>query len=219
MNWQPIARICSHGDTRYTHSWQGIFPPAAPLPDQVSEADELYQNAGEKGRPDREPLDPPRRRANKARGHGTWQSDRVPIFGVVGRASGQLRLHLCKQSNRTTLEPLLMTDTRKGAIVNTDEWSAYQHITANGRIHRTVCHTPGRREWARDDDGDGIREVHNNTMEGIWTGCRNSLRLFRGISKWFLAGYITVFECSHNLKSVTPTLIRAMMMPSTTQPT
>jgi hypothetical protein len=59
----------------------------------------------------------------------------------------------------------------------------------------------------------------STTTQGIWPGCRNFLRLFRGVSKWFLAGYITVFECSHNLKSVTPTLIRAMMMSSTTQPT
>ena len=45
------------------------------------------------------------------------------------------------------------------------------------------------------------------------------LRFFRGISKWFLDGYIAVFECSRNLKWVTPTLIKAMMTPSTTQPT
>ena len=56
-------------------------------------------------------------------------------------------------------------------------------------------------------------------MEGIWTGCRNVVRLFRGVSKWFLAGYIAVFERSHNLKWVTSTLVHAMMMPSTTQPT
>lgn len=24
-----------------------------------------------------------------------------------------------------------------------------------------------KKEWARDDDGDGVREVHCNTMEGI----------------------------------------------------
>jgi len=56
-------------------------------------------------------------------------------------------------------------------------------------------------------------------MEGIWTGCRNFLRLFRGVSKWFLAGYVAAFECAHNLKWVTPTLLRAMMTASTTQPT
>lgn len=185
----------------------------------MTEADELYQNAGEKGRKHRDPLDPPRRRANQARGHGTWASDRPPIVGIVGRRSGQIRLQVCKRADRATLEPFVLAHTRPDAIVNTDEWAPYQHLAASGRRHQTVCHAPGRREWARDDDGDGIREVHNNTIEGIWTGCRNFLRVFRGVSKWFLAGYAAVFESTHNLKWVTPTLLRAMMTPSTTQPT
>ena len=189
------------------------------LSDPVTEADQLYQNAGEKGRKHTDPLDPPRRRANQARSHGTWASDRPPIVGIVGRRSGHIRLQVCTRADRATLEPFVLAHTRPGATVNTDEWSPYQHLAASGRHHQTVCHAPGRREWARDDDGDGVREVHNNTMEGIWTGCRNFLRLFRGLSKWFLAGYVAVFECSRNLKWVTPTLLRAMMTPSTTQPT
>ena len=56
-----------------------------PLDDPVLEADETYQNAGEKGVPHLDPEDPPRRRANKARGHGTWENDRPPVCGVVGR--------------------------------------------------------------------------------------------------------------------------------------
>jgi transposase len=157
--------------------------------------------------------------AGQARGHGTWERDRPPIVGIVGRHSGQIRLRLCHHSDRATLQPLLLTNTRDDAIINTDEWSAYRQLAATGRIHQTVCHTPGKRDWARDDHGDGIREVHNNTIEGIWTGCRNFLRFFRGISTWFLAGYVSVFECSHNLKWVTPTPIRAMVTPSTIQPT
>jgi transposase len=185
----------------------------------VTEADQLYQNTGEKGRKHTDPLDPPRRRSNQARGHGTWASDRPPIIGVVGRRSGHIRLRVCKHSDRATLEGLVVAHTRRDAIINTDEWAAYHHLAATGRRHQTVCHAPRRREWARDADGDGVREVHTNTMEGIWTGCRNFLRLFRGVSKWFLAGYIAAFECAHNLKWVTPTLVRAMMTPSTTQPT
>ena len=42
--------------------------------------------------PHTDPLDPPRRRANQARGHGSWDSDRPPACGVVGRVSGRLRL-------------------------------------------------------------------------------------------------------------------------------
>ena len=64
----------------------------------------------------------------------------------------------------------------------------------------TVCHTPGKRVWARDDDGDGIREVHVNTIEGLWTGLRNFLRPFRGVSKIYLQQYLAVHEWAHNLK-------------------
>ena len=183
------------------------------------EADELYQNAGEKGRQHHDPADPPRRRANKARGHGSWETDRIPIAGVVGRQSGQIRLQVCGHSDRASLQPFVEAHTRPDATVNTDEWRAYDHLPETGRSHATVCHTPGRREWARDDDGDGVREVHNNTMEGIWTGLRNFLRPFRGVSKWFLSQYVTMFEWAHNLKRVTTTFLRAMMLPCTSEPT
>jgi hypothetical protein len=55
------------------------------LDDAVAEADEMSQNAGKKGGPHSDPLDPPRRRGNRAPGHGTWESDRPPVCGVVGR--------------------------------------------------------------------------------------------------------------------------------------
>ena len=67
----------------------------------------------------------------------------------------------------------------------TNESSVYNHIAETDRGHAIVCHS--RTEWARDDDGDGIREVHCNTMEGTWTGLRNFLRPFRGVHKKFLA--------------------------------
>jgi transposase-like protein len=117
------------------------------------------------------------------------------------------------------LQPFVEVHTRPDATVNTDEWRAYAHLPETGRSHATVCHMPGRREWARDDDGDGVREVHNNTMEGIWTGLRNFLRPFRGVSKWFLSQYVTIFEWAHNLKRVTTAFLRAMMVPCTSEPT
>lgn len=46
----------------------------SPLPDEVTETDEAYQNAGEKGIPHLDPDDPPRRRANKKRDLGTSQT-------------------------------------------------------------------------------------------------------------------------------------------------
>ena len=77
--------------------------------------------------------------------------------------------------------------------------------------HATVCHTPGQREWARDDDGDGVREVHNNTLEGLWQGLRNFLRQFRGVSKWFLDEYVGIFQWIHTLKVVSAEFIQALL--------
>jgi transposase len=91
--------------------------------------------------------------------------------------------------------------THAGAVLNTDEWRAYSRVPELGRGHVTVDHGAG--EWARDDDGDGVREVHINTMEGTWTGLRNFLRPFRGVSKWYLAGYVAIFEWANNLKRAT----------------
>jgi transposase len=218
-NWTSIVGICSRVGITSKQCWPSGFPPLGPLPDEVTEADELYQNATQKGRTHRDPHDPPRRRANKARGHGTWDTDRPPIAGLVGRSSGQLRLQVCGHSDRATLQPFVEAQTRADATVNTDEWQAYRWLPETGRCHQTVCHTPGRREWARDDDGDGIREVHTNTIEGLWTGVRNFLRPFRGVSKWYLDQYSAIFEWAHNLKRVTVDFLRAMMIPFTPDPT
>ena len=69
----------------------------------------------------------------------------------------------------------------------------------------TVCHA--EKEWARDDDGDGIREVHVNTLEGLWTGLRNFLRPFRGVNKVYLYQYVAMFEWGYNIKRVTAAFV------------
>jgi transposase-like protein len=122
-----------------------------------------------------------------------------------------VQLNVVPHSTREQLEPRVLAATGDGATVNTDEWSAYHHLREQGRRHVTVCHAPGRREWARDDDGDGIREVHNNTTEGLWTGLRNFLRRFRGVHKKYLDQYVAVFEWIYNVKAATLDNLRAML--------
>lgn len=106
----------------------------------------------------------------------------------------------------------MLHDTRPGTVVNTDEWGAYRHLGESNRGHRTVNHNPRCPEWARDDDGDGVREVHCNTSEGIWTGLRNFLRPFRGVSKAYLDQYAAIFEWSHNFKACTTSFLQALLI-------
>ena len=180
--------------------------PEDALPDSCTESDEMFQNAGEKGDRHDDPDAPPRRRANKRRGHGTYANDRPAIVGTVGRDTHQVRLRVVHHTDRETLEEHVHRFTQADAVVNTDEWGGYQHLD---RMHVTVCH--GDKEWARDDDGDGIREVHTNTSEGWWTSVRNFLRPFRGVHKRLLSGYVAICEFSLNLKCVTSDFISTLV--------
>jgi transposase len=148
------------------------------------------------------------------RGHGTWENDRVPIAGAVGRDSGRLDLKVVRRSSRAELvDDFVLPATAESATVSTDEWGPYASLPGHGRRHATVNHA--KREWARDDDGDGEREVHDNTLEGIWTGLRNFLRPFRGVNKVYLAQYVAIFRWSYNLKAVTPGFLRTLLGLST----
>lgn len=161
---------------------------------------------GKKGEKHSDPTDPPRRRANKQKGHGTYENDRPPVIGTVGRESGQVRLRVAQHTDSQTLQKHMARFTLPTAVANTDEWKGYNQIE---RQHVTVKH--GEHEWARDDDGDGIREVHINTAEGMWAGTRNFLRPFRGVHKDHLSGYIAMCEHNVNLKCTTPKFIAAFV--------
>jgi transposase len=183
-----------------------------PLGDPVAEADEMYQNAGEKGIPHDDPDDPPRRRANSRRGHGTFANDRPPVAGMVGRASGEVRLGVLDSSGSEELGEFVAGTCIAGTVVNTDEWVGYSRVDGrHGRVHVTVNHTGPKSTWAVDADGDGVREVHCNTMEGTWTGLRTFLRPFRGVSKWFESQYVAMFQWGHNIKEVTDEFLGIML--------
>ena len=167
---------------------------------------------GKKGIPHIDPDDPPRRRANSRRGHGTFDTDRPPIAGVVGRESGEVRLDVIETASATELDDVVDNACVSETTVNTDEWNGYNRVgKRHGRIHRAVDHSGPKSTWAIDGDGDGVREIHCNTQEGLWTGLRNFLRPFRGVSKWYLAQYVAIFQWSHNIKEVIDEFLRTLL--------
>lgn len=161
---------------------------------------------GKKGIEHFEPFDPPRRRANKRRGRGTFANDRPPVAGTLGRQTGQVRLRVTLDTKQVTLRDHVERFTGEGTHIYTDECDSYNTIQ---RTRSTLAH--GQKEWARDDDGDGIREVHVNTIEGLWTGLRTFLRPFRGVSKHFLSGYVALHEFRVKLKRITIDFISTLV--------
>ena len=172
----------------------------------------LVLECGEKGDEHCDPADPPRRRANKWWGRGTYANDRHLIVGTIGRESGQVRLRVVSNTTGPTLCGYTHQFTQPTAQVYTDEYDSYHQLK---RAHTNVCHAI--KEWARDDDGDGIREVHTNTDEGMWTGVRTFLRPFRGVHKRYLSGYISMCEFGINLKRISLAFLSAFVRVHTFQ--
>jgi hypothetical protein len=134
----------------------------------------------------------------------------VPVAGAVGRDSGRLDLKVVRRPSRAELvDGFVVPAAHGGTAVYTDDWCVDESLPGHGLRHASVNHT--RYEWARNDDGDGAREVHDNTLEGIWTGLREYLRPFRGVNKVDLAQDVAMFRWAYNLKAVTPGLLRTLL--------
>jgi transposase len=125
---------------------------------------------------------------------------------VISRETGEQRFWVRDHADRRTCADLIAGNVpRHSTILYTDEWQSYH---GSHPAHATVCH--GTREWARDDDHDGVREVHCNTCEGAGAALRTYLRAFRGVHKQYLHLYVATYEAMANTKQVTSQLIRRM---------
>lgn len=137
-----------------------------------------------------------RNRLKGARGRGTLEKEKPPIFGMIQRC-GQVFIRMLPNVRQHTIEPLIKTTVLQGSLIYTDEYNIYSRLEEWGYEHKSVNHGSG--EFARDEDGDGFCEVHVNTMEGFWSLLRSWLRPHRGISQEKLPLYLGFFEFVHNV--------------------
>ena len=185
----------------------GIFEtyhlgPARQLEHHV-ETDECYQSAGSKGlhREVERRAREPRQRGLQLRGRATAEMGRPPLLGLVQRRdptdqdapAAQVYLEVLENVRSATIKPIIAAKVKSGAQFFTDEYNIY-HFTKADYDHRTVNHGAG--EYARRDP-DGTC-VHCNTMEGMWSGLRNFLDRFKGISQRFLHLRVARYEFLHN---------------------
>ena len=145
------------------------------------------------------------------RSRSTFATDRAAIAGVVGQESGAVRMEVLETADGSELDAVVDDTCLEGTVVNTDEWKGYSRVgKRHGRVHRTVDHSGPKSTWAVDQDGDGVREVHCNTQEGLWTGVRNLLRPFRG-EGGDEEGYLAVIQWGHNLKEVSDEFLKVLL--------
>jgi hypothetical protein len=128
------------------------------------------------------------------------------MIRIISRDTGEHRFWVGDHAERPTCVALLAeTSPAPSTQLYTDAWQSYR---GSHPAHATVGH--GVHEWARDDEGDGCREVHCNTCEGAGAALRTSLRGFRGVHTPYVPLYVATEEAMVNAKRVTPPLIRRM---------
>ena len=163
--------------------------PIALTPSDIAEGDELYISAGVKGQAGGLKLErPPRKRGLKQRGRGSWESDRLPVFGLLCR-QGQIRLFVLPNVQTQTIRPLVHQMVERGVKVYTDSYNIYNFLSRDGYQHHSVNHSSG--EYARG-------EVHCNSIEATWSWLRQMIRTYRGVSKVYLPLYVAQFEFFYN---------------------
>ena len=133
-----------------------------------------------------------------ARGRGTADKDKPPVFGMIQRG-GEVIIKMLPNVQQVTIRPIIEGFVEKGSLIYTDEYDIYCRLHQWDYRHKTVNHGSG--EYARDDDGDGFHEVHVNTMEGFWSLLRSWLRPHRGISQEKLPRYLAFFQFIHNVRA------------------
>ena len=122
---------------------------------------------------------------------------------------GQVVLRMLPNVQQTTIKPVIAASVVPGTLIHTDEYEVYARLPAWGYPHKTVCHARG--EYARDEDGDGVCEIHVNTIEGFWSLLRSWLRPHRGISQDKLPFYLGFFQFVHNARRRGKALLGALV--------
>jgi transposase-like protein len=157
------------------------------------EADELYHTAGHKGQAQQGGKKPLGRRARRRRkkrepGRGHYDKDRPAMIAWVSR-QGPVVVQAVKDFTVKTVQQAADLAVQAGSRLYTDSASSYRAL--KGYLHAFVNHT--QKEYVRG-------EVHENRAECLFSLLKPYLRVFRGLSKCNLPGYLGFFQFLRNVR-------------------
>jgi transposase len=157
------------------------------------EADELYHTAGQKGQAKQGGKKALGRRARGRRkkrepGRGHYDKDRPAIIAWVSR-QGAVIIQATRDFTVKTVQKAANIAVQAGSHLYTDSASSYRAL--KGYVHAYVNHT--QKEYARGD-------VHENRAECLFSLLKPYLRVFRGVSKANLPGYVGFFQFLRNVR-------------------
>jgi transposase len=128
------------------------------------------------------------RRKKREPGRGHDDQDRPAMIAWISR-QGHVVIQATRDFTVKTVQKAADITVQAGSRLYTDSASSYRALT--GYEHAYVNHT--KKEYAR---GDG----HENRAECLFSLFKPYLRVFRGISKTNLPGYVGFFQFLRNFR-------------------
>jgi hypothetical protein len=123
-------------------------------------------------------------------GRGHYAKDRPALIAWVSR-QGTVVIQATKDFTVKTVQKAADLAARTSSRLYTDSASSYRAVP--GYVHAYVNHT--RKEYARGD-------VHENRAECLFSLLKPYLRVFWGVSKGNLAGYVGFFQFLRNFRQL-----------------
>jgi transposase len=131
------------------------------------------------------------RRKKREPGRGHYDKDRPAITAWISRQGGVV-IQATRDFTVKTVQKAADLAVQAGSRLYTDSASSYRAV--KGYVHAFVNHT--KKEYARGD-------VHENRAECLFSLLKPYLRVFRGISKTNLPGYMGFFQFLRNFHQLT----------------
>jgi transposase-like protein len=128
-----------------------------------------------------------RRRGKRGRG----AEGKTAVVGMVERG-GNVKAKVVANTMMSTLTKEVIQSVVQGAQISTDEYNAYNSLSANGYIHGVVKH--GAKQYVNG-------QWHTQSIEGFWSRLKVSVSgTHVWVSKKHLQKYVDEFAFRYNMR-------------------
>ncbi len=126
-------------------------------------------------------------RAHGKRGRGA--DNKTKVIGAVQR-KGKVIARVIPDVKRHTLIPFMTRKVDRNAILYTDTFPSYDHMTRLGYKHLRIEHQA--KEYARG-------RIHTNNIEGFWSLLKRGIGgVYHSVSEKYLQSYINEYGFRYN---------------------
>jgi len=118
--------------------------------------------------------------------------DKTPVFGLL--SAGQVNTAVVANTKAETLKPIIHAMVEQGAILVTDEWTAYKGLNSNYQ-HEVLKHN--EKQYVNNS-------FHTNSIEGFWSLLKRGIfGIYHSTSPKHLNKYCDEFSYRYNTRSST----------------